>query len=254
MISKTHPIGPLKRLWYGLFRLGSKRFRANNDLFYDAYEVRAGWESGLGNGAQLLYSMVRLIQPEVVVEIGSARGKSTCCLALACKDNGRGKVYAIDPHMKNPWSDHQTTGDNLEFLLGKVKAYGLQDQVEVIRAISPDAAKGWNRPIDLIFIDGDHTYEGVKADFELFQPFFSEKALVVFHDTTWNYSDWEKTRAEQQRSEEMGVPIFMDELRKAGYQSITFNYGPGITIFDPRVGGHDFLAGKGWPAMQNNQR
>jgi hypothetical protein len=37
-------------------------------------------------------------------------------------------------------------------------------------------------PIDMLFIDGDHTYEGVKADYELYGPLVREGGLVGFHD------------------------------------------------------------------------
>jgi predicted O-methyltransferase YrrM len=245
-----HRDGLLKRMGYGLLRLGSKRFRAKSDLFDDYYEERAGWKSGLENGGHLLYSLVRCLYPEVVVEIGSARGKSTCCLAQACKDNFKGKVYAIDPHMHNAWSDVGTTGDNERFLRSRLKQYDLNFYCEVIRATSTEAAKTWNRPIDLIFIDGDHTYEGVKADFELFQPWFTEKALVVFHDTTWDYATWVELKRTYQKTEELGVPIFLEEIRNSGYPSITFPALPGITIVDPHVGGYAFTGGKGWASMQ----
>lgn len=36
--------------------------------------------------------------------------------------------------------------------------------------------------IDLLFIDGDHTYEGVKADFQNYSPMVSKGGMVVFHD------------------------------------------------------------------------
>lgn len=39
--------------------------------------------------------------------------------------------------------------------------------------------------IDLLFIDGDHTYEGVKQDFEMYNPLVKEGGLIVFHDI-WN--------------------------------------------------------------------
>ena len=50
-------------------------------------------------------------------------------------------------------------------------------------------------PIDLIFIDGDHNYEGVKRDWELFdtrtwQPF----GVVVFHDTAWEIDPVSRAR------------------------------------------------------------
>ncbi len=38
------------------------------------------------------------------------------------------------------------------------------------------------RQLDLLFIDGDHTYEGVKRDFEMYSPLVASGGLVVFHD------------------------------------------------------------------------
>ena len=35
---------------------------------------------------------------------------------------------------------------------------------------------------DFLFIDGDHTYQGVKADFEMYAPLVRPGGLVVFHD------------------------------------------------------------------------
>jgi hypothetical protein len=37
-------------------------------------------------------------------------------------------------------------------------------------------------PIDMLFIDGDHTYEGVKADFEMYSPLVREGGVIGFHD------------------------------------------------------------------------
>ena len=38
------------------------------------------------------------------------------------------------------------------------------------------------REIDLLFIDGDHTYEGVKKDFEMYSPLVGQGAIIAFHD------------------------------------------------------------------------
>src|SRR5205085_9029904 len=38
------------------------------------------------------------------------------------------------------------------------------------------------RPVDVLFIDGDHRYEGVKADFEAYSPLVRPGGLVAFHD------------------------------------------------------------------------
>ena len=43
--------------------------------------------------------------------------------------------------------------------------------------------------IDLLFIDGDHSYEGVKLDFELYSKLLSPKGVIILHDTDQNYVD-----------------------------------------------------------------
>ncbi len=229
-----------KRLGFGLLRLGSSDFRAFTDLFDHEYEPRADWRSGLEEGHHLLFSMVRLLQPSVIVEIGSARGKSSCSMALACRRNGKGKVYAIDPHIKNPWSEPRTGGDNENFLISRLRSYGLEPWCEIIRDTSANALKSWNRPIDLLFIDGDHSYEGVKSDFEGFLTWLTKDALVLFHDTTWDPETWAKTKDDYNLEEDLGVPRYMAELKQSGFRSVTFQALPGITILDPKVGGFEF--------------
>lgn len=44
-------------------------------------------------------------------------------------------------------------------------------------------------PIDLLFIDGDHTYEGVKKDWEMYSPLVRLGGLIVFHDVAGNYAE-----------------------------------------------------------------
>jgi cephalosporin hydroxylase len=59
------------------------------------------------------------------------------------------------------------------------------------------------RPLDFLFIDGDHSYEGVKADFELYSPFVAKGGLIGFHDIVPNKPGLE-----------FGVPQFWQELKK----------------------------------------
>jgi cephalosporin hydroxylase len=77
-----------------------------------------------------------------------------------------------------------------------------------------------NRAVDFLFIDGDHTYEGVKADFENYFPFLRKGGMVAFHDIAANESGG-------------GVHRFWNEI-KGGFQyreilhSETHNYGIGV--------------------------
>lgn len=54
--------------------------------------------------------------------------------------------------------------------------------------------------LDLLFIDADHTYEGVKNDFEKFAPLVKDDGIIAFHDIV--------------PGRENGVPIFFEELKK----------------------------------------
>ena len=54
--------------------------------------------------------------------------------------------------------------------------------------------------LDLLFIDGDHSYEGVKNDFELYSSLVKENGLICFHDiipSSWGF----------------GVPRFWNEIK-----------------------------------------
>lgn len=187
--------------------------------------------SGLGDSAWLLYGLARSMKPEVCVEIGSARGKSTCYVGLALKRNGRGKLFAIDPHTTTNWNDVQSV-DTFPIIQANLQQAGVAEQVEIVRKTSGEAIKGWDKKIDLIFIDGDHSYEGVKNDWELFLPHLKEFGMVVFHDTIWDLRpDPKWSRAD------MGVPRFVEELRAGGYPVLTIDQDFGVSLVQPHRGG-----------------
>ena len=203
-----------------------RRLRSR-EFYAETFDFR----SGLGDSAWLLYGLARSIKPKVCVEIGSARGKSACAVGLALRRNGVGKLYAIDPHSPTDWNDSDST-DSFAVISAHLARAGVTDFVEIVRQTSAEAAKSWDRPIDLIFIDGDHSYEGVKADWELFIPHISEFGVVVFHDTLWDLRpDPKWSRAD------MGVPRFVDELRVAGYPVLTIDQNFGVSLVQPLVGG-----------------
>lgn len=236
------------KIAYRLLRSTSGEHRAFVDLFVSPYRQWIPWGSGLGEAMYALFGICRAIKPETVVEIGSARGYSTCAMAFACQQNGRGKVYAIDPHLPNDWVDGKVNqahasmiddvSQNYDFLLSRLHDYNLSPSwCEVIRATSSEASRSWAKPIDFLFIDGDHTYEGVKRDFEMFRPWLRKFSLVAFHDSMWDVL----RQGAGYIGPEMGVPRFLEELRQEGYPSVTLNIAPGLTILCPLVGGIPFL-------------
>lgn len=114
------------------------------------------------------------LNPKRVVEIGCAHGG---CLPFYDQLVGEGgTVVGVDPELTafsaiHPqYSKYQSRGTIH-------RVYGMsQDVVEEVRA------KLDYQPIDLLFIDGDHSYEAVKRDFELYSPLVRPGGLVGFHD------------------------------------------------------------------------
>jgi predicted O-methyltransferase YrrM len=192
---------------------------------------RIDFRSGLGDSAWLLYGITRSLKPKVAVEIGSARGKSACLIGMGLKENGIGRLYAIDPHTSTSWNDSESA-DTYKLIQDNLQRLGLHESVTVIRDISKNAIPNVPTPIDLLFIDGDHSYEGVKADWETFTPRMSPFGLVVFHDTIWDLrpnSKWYRP--------DMGVPRFVEELREHGYPVLTIDQDWGVSLIQPMRGG-----------------
>ncbi len=197
------------------------------------HAVLAGidFRSGLGDSSHVLYGLVRAMKPDVCVEIGSARGLSACHVALGLEENERGTLYAIDPHIRTGWNDENSV-DTLAILRANLRSISVEHRVEIVQELSSRAADGWQQPIDILFIDGDHSYEGVKRDWDLFTPHVREFGVVVFHDTIWDRQEPNKySRAD------MGVPRFVDEIRASGMPVITLERDCGVSLVQVTRGG-----------------
>ena len=93
----------------------------------------------------------------VIVEIGSWKGKSTVALARGAAKVHREKIYAIDPHKILP-EEGYLEDTEADFRNNLSKA-GVENQVVPLVTTSEDAARGWDKPIRMLWIDGDHRDE-----------------------------------------------------------------------------------------------
>jgi predicted O-methyltransferase YrrM len=144
------------------------------------------------NAGGVLYRLARMVAPTPnVVELGSWKGRSTAWLAHGLRDRGAGRVVAIDT-----WAGTSNEPQHAQLLasygpdqlyqefLGNLRGLGLEAQVEPWRMTTVEAARRWDRgaSIGLLHIDADHSYEGVRADFEHWSPFVAAGGIVVFDD------------------------------------------------------------------------
>jgi len=127
-----------------------------------------------------------------IVEIGSWQGRSTIWLGKGAEAVNGYETYAIDPHVGGP--DQKKIGlhnvNTEKAFRENIQRAGLAKKVVPIVALSSDALKGWSRPIGMLWIDGDHSYEAVSGDFLGWSRFVANDGIIAFHDT---YS-WEGVR------------------------------------------------------------
>ena len=129
----------------------------------------------------LLYRLARgLGGTPNLVEIGSYVGGSSQFLAAAASEM-QGRLYCIDT-----WQNDAVTAgarDTHDEFLNNVARYG--DVVIPLRGQSAVEAHKFNRVVDLLFVDADHSYEAVKVDLEAWVHRLRAGAVVVFHDYGW---------------------------------------------------------------------
>jgi hypothetical protein len=127
--------------------------------------------------AELLTRLAGEVEDGCIVEVGSWRGMSTIALAKGA----RVPVYAIEPHEEFVGVLGGKFGpeDRRAFFANLLDA-GVVEQVRLVNLSSEVVAPGWQLPIGLLWVDGDHRYEAVRRDFESWEPHLRGK--VAFHD------------------------------------------------------------------------
>jgi len=109
---------------------------------------------------------LRGFAPHNVLEIGTVGSTFFMLSRLAT-----GKKLAVDIRDVRPKLHNFMFGQEWCFFQGNSQTLEMRD-----------AVKSYCASFDLIFIDGDHRYEGVKRDFELYSELLSERGVILFHD------------------------------------------------------------------------
>ena len=144
----------------------------------------------------LLYSLIAKYKPENVLEIGTAEGYSTLCMAWAMVDhNINGKIFTIDPkpfdipvEREITWEknlEHNTVSLSTKELWNKFANKEWIKKIEVLTGFSGEILQKKTKELpkmDMGFIDGHHAYEAVIHDFYAFLQTASENFCLLFDD------------------------------------------------------------------------
>lgn len=129
-----------------------------------------------------------------VLEIGSYCGKSTICLGLACQQNNA-SVFALDHHRGS--EEHQqgeffhdaelydqgaAKVDTFREFRRNISAAGLEDTVVPVVASSALAARHWNTPLGMLFIDGGHSLDAALGDYRCWAGHIVRGGILAIHD------------------------------------------------------------------------
>jgi len=122
------------------------------------------------------------VSDKTMVEIGSFIGESTIIFAKHFKH-----VTAVDPFLPNydPMDPTCNSGFNFDDVYQEFKNTIEEEKtkVTIYKMMSCDAVGPLNgEKFDFIYIDGLHTYEGVKNDIMDYLPFVKEGGVIGGHD------------------------------------------------------------------------
>ncbi|HYJ78619.1 MAG TPA: class I SAM-dependent methyltransferase [Longimicrobiaceae bacterium] len=129
-----------------------------------------------------LVGAVRRLVPRTVVEIGTHRGGTLFCWAAAAHP----AAHLVSIDIPNPAEGMGATGADdarLRRVLGPAQSltclrsdsHAPETRAALVRALA-------GRAVDFLWIDGDHSYQGVRSDFEMYAPLVRPGGLIAFHD------------------------------------------------------------------------
>jgi glycosyltransferase involved in cell wall biosynthesis len=194
-----------------------KNWETNNPTFEFTKDLPA--ESSAWSGHyDFAYDLVSNLKPRAIVELGTHKGNSLFAFAQAVKDrNFKTQIHAIDT-----WEGDEQAGfygKEIYETFIKIKEESYK-KVDIIphKKFFDEAVKDFkDNSIDLLHIDGLHTYEAVKHDFENWLPKVNkERGVILLHDVC-------------EKKEDFGVYKLWAELKKK-YTTITLPHSHGLGV------------------------
>jgi len=146
------------------------------DFLLTSSQLNHGIASLRLDEAALLFRLVRALGPATLAELGRFKGGGTFLMAVAMTPGS--ELWSYDLHLETP---EGATGEELDReLVTGLERYGISG----VHLVVGDTRKAEvpPRPLDLVFVDADHRYEGARADFERWGPLIRPGGHLLFHD------------------------------------------------------------------------
>ena len=151
-----------------------------------------GWTRGIEAEA-LIQAAYDLPGPAAIVEIGAFLGSGSVLLAGARKLRRSGTVHCVDPFDASgdehsiPHYEQILNGyrhaTQVEMFRANLRAAGLANWVTTHQGSADQIGQGWNAPVDMIFMDGDQSPEGVDAAWRVWSPWLRRGGLLALHNS-----------------------------------------------------------------------
>ncbi len=185
--------------------------------YFEYENIKSDWQTPWSGHKIFGYDLVYNLKPKTIVELGTAGGTSLFSFAQAAKDGGLGtKIYGIDT-----WEGDEHTGAHGVNVFETVTQFKTvlypNVKINLMKMFFHEALDSFqDQSIDFLHIDGLHTYEAVKNDFETWLPKLTPDAVVLFHDIS-------------ELKDDFGVHSFWKELKEK-YATIEFHHSHGLGV------------------------
>jgi hypothetical protein len=162
------------------------------------------------------FFLIDCLRPRLLVELGVQSGNSFNAFCQAVKTLGAGtKCYGVDT-----WKGDEHSGPYDEAIFTDLEAYQQREYSEfasLLRMTFDEALPYFSDgSVDLLHIDGYHTYEAVRHDFDTWLPKMSDTGVILLHDIAV-------------RERGFGVWRMWEEISPK-YPSLAFQHGHGLGV------------------------
>lgn len=195
-------------------------WRYNNPSFEIDTIHPAVQESPWGGHRKFAYDLVTAVRPASIVELGAFVGASLFAFAQAIKDAGlKTSVAAVDTWLGDEHAGYY--GDGVYQFVNNVSEQIFPDQkIRLLRKTFLEARQNVpDESVTILHIDGLHTYEAVKEDFETWLCKVAPHGIVLFHDVA--------------TEKDYGSVTYWREL-STRYPSLSFNHSHGLGVLFPK--------------------